>query len=304
MPPPQKIRLGDLLIQQGLLTEEQLKIALDEQKRTGRKLGRVFVESGYVTEAGISQALARQLRIPFIELKSFTPRADLIKLLPEAPARRFRALVLGEMPDGRLQIGMSDPTDLQAYDEITRLVRREIELAVVTESELLAMVDRVYHRGEQITGLAKELTAELGDVPIEFGDLLGMNPGAEDAPVVKLLQTVFEEAMRLRASDIHFEPQEKSLRIRFRIDGVLHIQTEADSKISSAVALRLKLMSGLDISEKRLPQDGRFAIKVRNNPVDVRISTLPNQYGESVVMRLLNQSTGLLGLERDRKSVV
>ncbi len=298
MPPPQKIRLGDLLIQQGLLTDEQLKIALDEQKRTGRKLGRVFVESGYVTEAGISQALARQLQIPFVDLKSFTPKPDLIKLLPEAPARRFRALVLAQLPDGRLQIGMSDPTDLQAYDEITRLVRREIDLAVVTESELLATVDRVYHRGEQITGLAKELTAELGDVPIEFGDLLGLNPGAEDAPVVKLLQTVFEEAMRLRASDIHFEPQEKSLRIRFRIDGVLHIQTEADAKISSAVALRLKLMSGLDISEKRLPQDGRFNIKVRGNPVDVRISTLPTQFGESVVMRLLNQNTGLLELDK------
>lgn len=298
MPPPQKIRLGDLLIQQGLLTDEQLKIALDEQKRTGRKLGRVFVESGYVTEAGISQALARQLQIPFVDLKSFTPKPELIKLLPEAPARRFRAMVLSQMPDGRLQVGMSDPTDLQAYDEISRLVRREIDLAVVTESELLAMVDRVYHRGEQITGLAKELTAELGDVPIEFGDLLGLNPGAEDAPVVKLLQTVFEEAMRVRASDIHFEPQEKSLRIRFRIDGVLHIQTEADAKISSAVALRLKLMSGLDISEKRLPQDGRFNIKVRGNPVDVRISTLPTQFGESVVMRLLNQNTGLLELDK------
>ncbi len=298
MPPPQKIRLGDLLIQQGLLTEEQLKIALDEQKRTGRKLGRVFVESGYVTESGISQALARQLRIPYIDLGNFAPKPDLIKLLPEAPARRFRALVLGETGDGRLQIGMSDPTDLQAYDEITRQVRREIDLAVVTESQLLAMIDRIYHRGEQITGLAKELTAELGDVPIEFGDLLGLTPGAEDAPVVKLLQTVFEEAMRLRASDIHFEPQEKSLRIRFRIDGVLHVQTEADAKIAQAVALRLKLMSGLDISEKRLPQDGRFNIKVRGNPVDVRISTLPTQFGESVVMRLLNQNTGLLGLER------
>ncbi|MFZ2972517.1 MAG: GspE/PulE family protein [Ferribacterium limneticum] len=298
MPPPQKVRLGDLLIQQGLLTEEQLKMALDEQKRTGRKLGRVFVESGYVTEEGISQALARQLRIPFVDLKNFTPKPDLIKLLPEAPARRFRAMVLEQLPDGRLQIGLADPTDLQAYDEITRLVKREIDLAVVTESQLLAMVDRVYHRGEQITGLAKELTAELGDMPIEFGDLLGLNPGAEDAPVVKLLQTVFEEAMRLRASDIHFEPQEKSLRIRFRIDGVLHIQTEADGKVSSAVALRLKLMSGLDISEKRLPQDGRFNIKVRANPVDVRISTLPTQYGESVVMRLLAQNTGLLELDK------
>lgn len=298
MPPPQKVRLGDLLIEQGLLTQEQLKLSLDEQKRTGRKLGRVFVESGFVTEDGISNALARQLRIPFVNLNSFTPKPDLIRLLPEAPARRFRALVLDETPEGRLRIGMSDPTDLQAYDEITRLVKREIELAVVTETQLLLMIDRVYHRGEQITGLANELTAELGDVPIEFGDLLGLNPGAEDAPVVKLLQTVFEEAMRLRASDIHFEPQEKGLRIRFRIDGMLHIQTEADAKIASAVALRLKLMSGLDISEKRLPQDGRFHIKVRANPVDVRISTLPTQYGESVVMRLLNQNTGLLVLDK------
>jgi MSHA biogenesis protein MshE len=238
------------------------------------------------------------LQIPFVDLKNFTPKPELIKLLPEAPARRFRAMVLDQLPDGRLQIGLSDPTDLQAYDEISRLVKREIDLAVVAESQLLAMVDRVYHRGEQITGLAKELTAELGDIPIEFGDLLGLNPGAEDAPVVKLLQTVFEEAMRLRASDIHFEPQDKSLRIRFRIDGVLHIQTEADGKVSSAVALRLKLMSGLDISEKRLPQDGRFNIKVRGNPVDVRISTLPTQYGESVVMRLLAQNTGLLELDR------
>lgn len=298
MPPPQKIRLGDLLIQQGLLTEEQLKFALDEQKRTGRKLGRLFVENGYVTEEGISQALARQLRIPFVDLKNFTPKPDLIKLLPEGPARRFRALVLDQAPGGAVQVGMSDPTDLQAYDEISRLIRREIDLAVVTESQLLALIDRVYHRGEQITGLAKELTAELGDIPIEFGDLLGLTAGAEDAPVVKLLQTVFEEAMRLRASDIHFEPQEKSLRIRFRIDGVLHIQTEADSKVSPAVALRLKLMSGLDISEKRLPQDGRFNIKVRGNPIDVRISTLPTQFGESIVMRLLNQNTGLLLLEK------
>ena len=138
----------------------------------------------------------------------------------------------------------------------------------------------------------------LGDVPVEFGDLLGTATGAEEAPVVKLLQTVFEEAMRSRASDIHIEPQDRSLRVRFRIDGVLHVQTEADAKIASALALRLKLISGLDISEKRLPQDGRFAITVRNNPVDVRISTMPTQYGESVVMRLLNQNTGLLGLER------
>ena len=294
---PEKIRLGDLLISQGLLTDEQLKMALEEQKRSGRKLGRIFVDSGYVTEEGISKALAGQLRIPFIDLKQFNLRPELIKLLPEAQARRFRALVLDEA-GGRLRIGFSDPTDLSAYDEIVRIVRRDIEQAVVTESQLLATIDRVYHRTEEISNLTKELTAELGDVPVEFGDLLGLAPGAEDAPVVKLLHTVFEEALRTRASDIHIEPQEKSLRIRFRIDGVLHIQTEADAKIATAMALRLKLMSGLDISEKRLPQDGRFNIKVRNSSVDVRISTMPTQYGESVVMRLLNQGSGLLGLDR------
>lgn len=294
---PEKIRLGDLLIQQGLLTDEQLKFALDEQKRSGRKLGRIVVESGFVTEEAISQALAKQLRIAFVDLKHFSPQPELIRLLPEAQARRYRAVVLDEA-GGRLRVGFVDPTDLQAYDELTRILRRDIDLAVVTESQLLALVDRVYQRTAEISGLAKELTAELGDVPVEFGELLGTAPGAEEAPVVKLLQTVFEEALRTRASDIHIEPQERSLRIRFRIDGVLHVQTEADAKIAPAMALRLKLMSGLDISEKRLPQDGRFAIKVRNTPVDVRISTMPTQYGESVVMRLLNQSTGLLGLDR------
>ncbi len=141
--------------------------------------------------------------------------------------------------DGRLRVGFVDPTDLQAYDEIVRLLRRDIDLAVVTESQLLALIDRVYRRTEEISGLARELTADLGDVPVEFGDLLGLSAGAEEAPVVKLLQTVFEEAMRTRASDIHIEPQEKSLRIRFRIDGVLHVQTEADAKIASALALRV-----------------------------------------------------------------
>jgi len=294
---PEKIRLGDLLIQQGLLTDGQLKLALEEQKLTGRKLGRIFVDGGYVSEEQISQALARQLRIPFVDLKTFSVKPELTKLLPEAQARRFRALVL-EDRGASLLVGLVDPTDLLAYDEIARQVRRDIELAVVTESQLLSTVDRIYRRTEEISGLAKELQAELGDMPIEFGELLGLTPGAEDAPVVKLLQTVFEEALRTRASDIHIEPQESRLRIRFRIDGVLHIQTEADPKIATAVALRLKLMSGLDISEKRLPQDGRFNIKVRNNPVDVRISTMPTQYGESVVMRILAQSNGILGLDK------
>jgi MSHA biogenesis protein MshE len=295
--PPQRIRLGDLLIQEGLLTSEQLGLALDEQKRTGRKLGRIIVDGGHVTEEDIAKALARQLRAEFVDLRTHQAKPELIRLLPEAQARRFRAIVLDQRED-RVRVGFADPTDITAYDEILRHVKRDIDLVVVIESQLMAMLDRVYRRTEEITGLAKELTQEMADIPIEFGSLLGSAPGAEDAPVVKLLNTVFEEALKMRASDIHVEPQEKSLAIRFRIDGILHVQTEADSKIATALVLRLKLMSGLDISEKRLPQDGRFAIQLRGKPVDVRISTMPTQFGESVVMRLLVQNAGLMDLSR------
>lgn len=293
---PEKIRLGEILVQQGLLTPEQLTSALQEQQRTGRKLGRVFVESNYVTEAQISEALARQLQIPFIDLKHFNANPETVRKLPEAQARRFRALVLEDRGDTFL-IGMADPTDLFAYDEIARLLRKEIALAVVSESYVLQIIDRTYRRTEEITTLVQELGQDLGDGAVDFAQL-GLNANLEEAPVVKLLQTIFEDAVQVRASDIHIEPQETKLQIRFRIDGVLHLQTEADSKIATALVLRLKLMSGLDISEKRLPQDGRFAIKVRQQPVDVRISSMPTQYGESVVMRLLIQNAGGFSLDK------
>ena len=293
---PEKVRLGEILVEQKLLTQEQLKLALDEQKRSGRKLGRVFIEQGYVTEEEISEALAKQLQIPYINLKYFNIKPGVTQKLPETQARRFRAILLEDNAKA-MKVGMADPTDLNAYDEIARILKREIEIAVVTESQLLATVDRVYRRTGEITGLAQELQAELGDAVVDFG-ALAVTPGLEEAPVVKLLQSVFEDATQVRASDIHIEPQERQLIIRFRIDGMLHLQTEADSKIASALVLRLKLMSGLDISEKRLPQDGRFNVKVRNSMVDVRISSMPTQYGESVVMRLLNQASGILTLDK------
>jgi MSHA biogenesis protein MshE len=295
MPRPEKIRLGEILVQQKLLSEEQLQFALAEQKRTGRKLGRVFVENGFVSEEQISGALAKQLDIPYINLKFFNITADLVRLMPESQARRFRAIVL-EDRGPVLLVGMADPTDLNAYDELARILRRSIALAVVNEGELLAVVDRIYRRTEEITDFARELEQELGDSTVDFG-ALGLTAGLEEAPIVKLLQSVFDDATQVRASDIHIEPQADKLQIRFRIDGVLHLQTESDIKIAPALALRLKLMSDLDISEKRLPQDGRFAIKVRGQQVDVRISTMPTQFGESVVMRLLNQSGGTLKLD-------
>ena len=296
MPRPERVRLGDLLVQQGLITEAQLGLALIAQKQSGRKLGRMIIDNGWVDEVQIAKALAKQLRAPFVDMSKRSVRPEVARLLPETQARRLRALPLEETPSG-VRVGMADPTDLAAYDEIARLVKREVELAVVAESQLLSAIDRSYHHTEEIAGLAKELGTELASVHEELGDLLGLNSAStEDAPVVRLLYSVFEEALRVRASDIHIEPQERSLRIRYRIDGVLHVQTEADAKIANAVALRLKLMSGLDISEKRLPQDGRFAVKLKSGGVDVRISTMPTQYGESVVMRLLNQAGGLLSV--------
>jgi MSHA biogenesis protein MshE len=297
MPRPEKVRLGELLVQQQLLTDAQLTTALTEQKKTGRKLGKVLIDHGFLSEEQIAEALARQLRVPYVNLKHLTVKADIAAKLPETQARRFRALVL-EDAGSMFKVGMADPTDLQAYDDIVRILRREIEVAVVAESMLLATIDRVYRRTDQITGLAQELEQELAQSAFDLGAMFGVSATAEDAPVVKLLQNVFEDAVQVRASDVHIEPQEHKLHIRFRIDGVLHMQTEADIRVAAALALRLKLTAGLDISEKRLPQDGRFNIKVRNNPVDIRISTMPTQYGESVVMRILNQNQGLQSLDR------
>ncbi len=294
---PQKIRIGEMLIQQSLLTPEQVQAALEDQRRSGRKLGRILVENGYISELALSQALARQLAVPFLDLRQYPLEAPVVRRLPEAQARRFRAVVLEETGEG-FRVGMADPTDIYAYDEICRVLKREIDIAVATETDLLAVIDRFYQRTDEITGFAQALTAELADAPSQLGNPFGLSAGQEDAPVVRLLQTVFEEAVRLRASDIHIEPQEKSLVFRLRIDGVLHVQTETDTKIAPALVLRLKLMSGLDISEKRLPQDGRFHVAIRERPVDIRLSTLPTQYGESVVMRLLVQQGGVVRLDR------
>ncbi len=293
---PEKIRLGDTLVAQNIISPDQLKVSLEQQKKTGRRLGRVLIEQGFVNEEQICEAISRQLNIPYINLKFYNFNNDLVRRLPEAQARRFRAVVLEERKTAYL-VGMADPTDLFAFDEIARLLRRDVEAAVVSEAILLQTIDRVYRRTDQISGLAKELERDVGDGYIDFG-ALGAGLGAEDAPVVKLLQSIFDDATQVNASDVHIEPQEKRLQIRFRIDGTLIPQTESDPKIAPSLALRLKLMAGLDISEKRLPQDGRLMISVREQRIDVRMSTMPSQYGETVVLRLLNRRATLQTLDR------
>ena len=193
-------------------------------------------------------------------------------------------------------IGMADPTNIFAYDELSNLLKQPIRLAVVRESELLHTIDIVYRKTEQISGFAEQLSDELSEGDI---DLAAMVSAADvsDAPVVKLLQSLFDDAIQIGASDIHIEPDETLVRIRQRVDGVLQEQIVDETNIAAALVSRLKLIANLDISEKRLPQDGRFSIKVGSHNVDVRISTMPIQHGESVVMRLLDQTKGSYDLD-------
>ncbi len=293
-----KLRLGDLLIEQGLITSEQLTAGLAQQKRTGRRLGLVLIELGFTTEIAIARGLSLQLRIPYLDLTPDDVQREALAALTETQARRYRALPLSLTPN-RARVALVDPTDLNQQDELARLLRREIDPVVVCESAMLGTLDRVYNQNEQITGLARELGQELvaGDAAgVDFGSL-GAQVGADEAPVVKLLQSILEEALRMRASDVHIEPMAQRLHIRLRVDGDMHLQSELEPRLAPALALRLKLVAGLDISEKRLPQDGRFVAQIRKQPVDIRLSTLPNQFGESVVMRLLVRDAKLAALE-------
>jgi MSHA biogenesis protein MshE len=291
-----KVRLGELLIEQKVLTEEQLGKALAEQKRTGRKLGRVLTDLGIVEEHQLDDALARHLQIPFVDLRQLTLDQATVRLLPEALARRFRALVLQQDKNG-VTVGMADPTDLFVYDELVARLKQPLRIALVREAELLRTMDIVYRRTEQIASIALEVREELRTDEVDLMQMAA-DEGSSDAPVIRLIQNIFQDAANMRASDVHIEPGEGLLRVRQRIDGVLQEQTIEGRGVASALVTRLKLMSSLDIAEKRLPQDGRFSVKLKGRSLDVRLATMPTQYGESVVLRLLDQSSNLMTLEQ------
>lgn len=298
MRPRLKMRLGDLLVQDGMITENQLQQALVDQKQNGRKLGVTLIDLGFIDEHDLLEFLARQLNIPLIELGDRKISQQVVNLIPEVQARRHRALVI-EADDKSALVGMSDPADLAAVDAISQYLQpREMKLAVVPDAELLEAFDNLYRRTKDIAQFAKELQTETQDgAEFDLG-ALSLDDDDDEATVAKLLQSIFADAVQVRASDIHIEPDDRALRIRMRVDGVLQENVLTETNIANALLLRLKLMAGLDISEKRLPQDGRFNIKVRDHSIDVRVSTMPVQYGESCVMRLLDQSAGLLQLEQ------
>lgn len=294
--PQLKMRLGDLLVHEQMISEQQLEQALAEQRLTGRKLGATLIDLNFLEEDDLLHFLARQLNVPFLDISQRRLEAKVAQRLPEVHARRFKALVLEEHEESVL-LGMSDPADLSILDQLApMLAPKTIEIAVVRENQLMEAFNNLYRRTKDIEGFAtqlKEEYAETGDVDFSA---LSLDTEA-DTTIIKLLQSIFEDAVQVRASDIHIEPDEKLIRIRQRVDGVLQESTLNEVSIASALVLRLKLMANLDISEKRLPQDGRFQIQVKSHKIDVRLSTMPVQHGESVVMRLLDQTAGLLTLE-------
>ncbi len=294
-----KIRLGELLIREGKLTEAQLQQALVRQKQTGRRLGAVLQDLGFVSDETIARLLAAQLKFPFFEPRLENVDLNVARRLTELQVRKLRVLPIGASGD-RVRVAVVDPTDWASIDELPRLLRGAIDIELIPESGLLALMDRVFSSADNIQGLAKKLSEELRSTEVDAVDFgaLGQQVGTEDAPVVKLLQSLFDEAVRVKASDIHIEPMAKAVAVRLRVDGHLRAHTEFDLRLAPALASRLKLVASLDISERRLPQDGRFVVQVRQQAVDIRLSSLPGQYGESLVMRLLLKDPMLATLSR------
>lgn len=286
-----KKKIGELLLESGLINADHLSEALERQKSSKNKIGKILIELGHVDETALLNKLAEQLQVPFVELKHFDIKSELVQKLPEAIARRNKVILLSKIGNGFL-VGMADPTNLIAFDEISRKVKGTLRPALVRESELLRIMDQAYRKTQELASFATELAGEM-EVTVaeeEYGE------DAASAPVSKMVDTIFEDALRSGASDIHIEPGRDVLRIRLRIDGQLQEQIMQEKNIAAALVLRIKLMAKLNISEKRLPQDGRFSMHVGKKKVDVRVSTMPVQYGESVVMRVLDQSDGVLSL--------
>jgi type IV pilus assembly protein PilB len=284
--------LGTLLLEEGIVTEEVLKTGLDIHHETGRPLGRVLVEENLVDERDLVRVLAKNIGIEFVDLDEGAVDPAAAALIPEALARRYAALPIG-FEGEKLVIAMADPANVLAIDDIRAISGREVVLKVATRSDVEAAVSRIASLDNSVADMA-ELAAEDS---VEAHDLSAVEAAAEEAPVVKLVNMLITRAAADRASDIHIEPTERDLRVRFRIDGVLHEIMRTPRSISNALVSRLKIMADIDIAERRRPQDGRINLRVGGKQLDLRVSSLPTIYGEKVVMRLLDTSNALLELK-------
>ncbi|MGH9151805.1 MAG: GspE/PulE family protein [Acidimicrobiales bacterium] len=284
-------RLGALLVQAKLLSAEQLDRALAEQAKTQKSLGRILIDGGLVTEGDLVAMLSRQIGLDFVDLSEHSIDPSAAGLVSSSLARRYEALPVG-WEDNRLVLAMADPSNVFAVDDIRTITKRELKVVVATRAAILEAIDK-YHR---MDGEAETISAQAASESEADDDLARVKDIVEDAPIVKLVNMLIGQAVADRASDIHIEPGEHDLRIRYRIDGVLHEVMRPPKSIQSGVISRLKIMADINIAERRIPQDGRVNVKLGGKPVDLRVATLPTVYGEKVVLRILDKSTALLKL--------
>jgi len=294
-PPRPAAQLDELLLARGLITDEQLAEARYQAAERGRSVGRVVIELGFVTEASLVAILSEQLGLEFLDLTEAQIDASAVAMVPEATARRHSCIPVGFDDENRLVVAMADPANVVAVDDIRALTKRDVKAIVSTKADVLTAITRHYRIDRTAETLAEEAAAEK-EAEDKSLEAVVASAGGEDAPIIKLVNLLITQAINDRASDIHIEPDEKTLRVRFRIDGVLHEVMTPPKSVQSGITSRLKIMAEINIAERRIPQDGRISLVVQGKAVDIRVATLPTVHGEKIVMRLLDKSSVLLQL--------
>lgn len=291
---------AQLLIEEGLVTKSQIREALAIQKEKGGKLGDILVELGYLDEADRTTVLGKQFQMEVIDLDTYPIDPMVVDLLPRSVARKHQVLPLGREDDGgNIRVAITDPLDFEALDNLRFILNNEVTPLLASPEAVRRAIDRFYEATvETVDNLLTEFTDE--DDLDESGRTFDLTAGGEDddAPVIRLVRLVVSEAVKARASDIHIEPLENRLRIRYRVDGRCSEVDSPPKRLQNSIISRVKIMSGMQIEEKRLPQDGRIRIRVRGKEIDIRVSTLPASHGESVVLRLLDKENVLVGIEK------
>jgi type II secretion system protein E len=285
----------EILVDTGLITRSQLERAREDSTPQHGVI-QTLIDQGAVSDEDVSRALASAASMDFVDLGQITIPVEVIEMLPAETARRYKVIPIN-MSESAVLMATSNPLDFDTFDAIGHVLKRDIDFVCATPSQIKAALVRYYGTAEEaVSGLESVLGAEtiqFGDGPVMDGD----TQETGDAPVIKMVSMLLLEAHKMRASDIHLEPLEKRFRVRFRIDGVLHEMTNPPKKLQSAITSRIKIMTGsMSIAEKRLPQDGRIQVKIGKNSVDLRVSTIPTNHGESIVMRILDKSSLMLGL--------
>jgi type IV pilus assembly protein PilB len=285
-------QLGALLVQGGLIDEAALGRALDEQRTSGKSLGRILIDHGLVSEADLVATLARQIGLEYVDLAEEQVDPSCTVLIPDTLARRHQALPIRWGEDGKLVVAMADPSNVFAVDDIRTITGAEVRTVVATRGSIIEAIDKHLRLDTEVESISAAASSEVEDEV----DVSSVRDVVDDAPIVKLVNLIIGQAVADRASDIHIEPTEKDVRIRYRIDGVLHEVMRSPRNIQAGMVSRLKVMADINIAERRVPQDGRVSAVIGGRPIDLRVATLPTVHGEKVVLRVLDKSTGVLRL--------